>query len=171
MPAPKQSRRPDGAGDGGCHGIEGGHRSEKSCGKVVRRRNTFTKIFVMNTSENPYEPPPSLALVAQPTTPDKFWRIRFAVSMWVCGVVAIQCIPVYPWNPESWADRAGAFTPGIHVAWLAPFCCSVASVACAIGLFRLPSIFDKVGAFVCISLVGLWPGFLALHWWLYFAIH
>ena len=125
----------------------------------------------MNLASNPYESSAQNVPVTASPTPEKIWRIGFAVSMWVCGVVAIQCIPVYPWTSEHWADRTNLLSIGIHFAWLAPFFCSVASVICAICLFRLPRVMDKLGAVICISVVGVWPALGALNWWYYFATH
>lgn len=104
-------------------------------------------------------------------TPESVWRIRFVVSMWVCGFVGIQTISIYPWSPEYWIAQGVTFSLKHHLAWLTPFCCSVASVISGIGLFRLSRVMDKVGAIVGIVLVGWWPGFLALNWWLYFLTH
>jgi hypothetical protein len=103
------------------------------------------------------------------TTPERVWRIRFAVSMWVCGIVAIQCIPIYPMSPEFWAERASMLPNGIHWAWLGTFFCSLASVICSVFLFCLPRFMDKVGSLFALLTVGLWPGFAALYWWYYFA--
>ena len=125
----------------------------------------------MNSIQNPYEVTATQLARSETSTPEWIWRIRFVVSMWVCGVVGIQCIPVYPWTPEHWATNAGAQSNGIHFAWIAPFCCSIASVVCAVCLCRLPKLMDRLGAITCIILVGWWPGYAALYWWLYFATH
>ena len=122
-------------------------------------------------TQNPYESTAAAELPTPSQTPERIWRIRFVVSMWVCGVVGIQCIPVYPLSPESWAAENGAVPIGIHLAWLGSFCCSIASVSTAVGLFRLPRFMDKIGAVFCILYVGFWPGLAALYWWFYFAVH
>ena len=123
----------------------------------------------INTT-NPYESTVESDIPPRSETPEKIWRIRFVVSMWVCGLVGIQCIPVYPISPEYWASKEGFVPIGIHFAWLGSFCCSIASVTTAIGLFRLPRWMDKIGAVICIMYVGWWPGFAALYWWFYFAV-
>ena len=125
----------------------------------------------MNPNHNPYSSSSTADPLPQSRTPEKTWRIRFAVSMWVCGVVAVQCIPIYPWTPDYWADKFTAISLGIHVAWLAPFCCSIASLICALCLFRLPRVMDKIGALACIFIVGIWPALGALNWWYYLATH
>jgi hypothetical protein len=93
-------------------------------------------------------------------------RITFVICTWTFGISAIQSIPVYPWFPESWAKKG--FPHGIHWAWLAPFCCGIASMATAVLLFRLPKLADKIGAILSILFCGLWPTLLAINWWLYF---
>ena len=119
---------------------------------------------------NPYEPSTAPVLPLQAETPEHVWRIRFVVSMWVCGVIGIQSIPIYPLTPDHWAATPHSQLIGIHFAWLGAFLCSVASVSTAIGLFRLSRWMDKLGALLCIFYVGAWPGLAALYWWLYFAI-
>jgi hypothetical protein len=123
-----------------------------------------------NDAQNPYEPTASSQLAMPTETPESVWRIRFVVSMWVCGVVGFQSIPVYPWTPEHWIDTPNSRLVGIHFAWLGAFFCSVASIGTAIGLFRLSRWMDKLGAIVCILYVGAWPGLAAVYWWLYFAL-
>ena len=125
----------------------------------------------MNSMPNPYEVTTTHLSQSESTTPERIWRIRFVVSMWVCGVVGIQCIPIYPYTPEFWVDQVSMPTALVHCAWIAPFCCSVASVICSVCLFRLPRLMDKLGAVLCVLLVGFWPGYLALNWWLYFSSH
>lgn len=91
----------------------------------------------MSQNSNPYQAPDSQGgEKAVKGTSEQVWRIRFVVSMWVCGFVGISCIPIYPADPAYWAAK-GPVPMGIHFAWLGPFCCSVASMVTAIGLFPL----------------------------------
>jgi hypothetical protein len=59
----------------------------------------------MTIEKNPYEPSGNQLVIPDSVTPEKIWRIRFTVSMWVCGIVGIQCLPVYPMIPGYWARR------------------------------------------------------------------
>lgn len=76
-------------------------------------------------------------------------------------------LPVYPWDPTLWAARD--IRSDIHWAWLSPFCCGIASVVTAIGLFRLGKVADMIGATAAILFVGWWPVALSVNWWYYFA--
>ena len=146
----------------------------------------------MPASPNPIEPPSSIPL--DPTTAipleshqaerEQILRVRYVVSMWVCGVLGIICSPRYfvafidpPKYTFSWFDiyvgRAefGHIDGTVHLHLLAVFVLGVASVISSICLFRLPRLFDKLGALTTIALVGILPVRSSIRlWWELFTI-
>jgi hypothetical protein len=68
-----------------------------------------------------------------------------------------------------WTRLSNQTLWNVHLAWIAPFACGLASIITAICLFRLPRISDKLGALAAIALVGFWPTMLAIYWWCTFA--
>ncbi|MFM2216703.1 MAG: hypothetical protein RL240_1021 [Planctomycetota bacterium] len=135
---------------------------------------------------NPFEPPSSIPL--DPTTAipleshqaerEQILRVRYVVSMWVCGVLGIICSPRYfvafidpPKYTFSWFDiyvgRAefGHIDWTVHLHLLVVFVLGMASVISSICLFRLPQLFDKLWAITAIAAVGMLPVWYAVGWW------
>jgi|GEM_PF-1002596 len=128
-----------------------------------------------SASPNPFEPPSSIPL--DPTTAipleshqaerEQILRVRYVVSMWVCGFVGIASMPPFPLTPYRVQILHGSASGRWEfiMAWITPFVCGIASVATAVCLFRLSRISDKIGALAAIILVGFLPVFSAAYAW------
>jgi hypothetical protein len=121
----------------------------------------------MPESPNPFEPPPAFPLEPNPTGQEQIQRVRYVVSMWVCGFVGIASMPPFPLAPDRIQILYGSASIRwwFIMAWITPFVCGIASVATAVCLFRLPRISDKIGALAAIILVGFLPVFGAVYSW------
>jgi len=121
----------------------------------------------MPESPNPFEPPPAFPLEPNPTGQEQIQRVRYVVSMWVCGFVGIACMPYFSLAPDRKYIFYGSESErlALIMAWIAPFACGVASVVTAVCLFRLSRISDKIGALAAIILVGFLPVFSAAYAW------
>ena len=129
----------------------------------------FTR-SIMRQTPNPFEPTTQLHSESAPANLETVKRIRFTVSMWVCGIIATGTIPAVSLTPATLAELSSQTLWNLHFAWITPFACGLASVITAICLFNLPRISDKIGAVFALVLVGLWPTMLAIYWWFTFAI-
>jgi len=116
---------------------------------------------------NPFEPPPAFPLEPNPTGQEQIQRVRYVVSMWVCGFVGIASMPYFSLAPDRMYIFYGSESArlALIMAWIAPFACGVASVVTAVCLFRLSRISDKIGALAAIILVGFLPVFSAVYAW------
>jgi hypothetical protein len=136
-------------------------------------------------SPNPFEPPSAIPL--DPTTAipiethaerQQILRVRYVVFMWVFGVLGGIGCPSYsamfsnpPQYRLEWAGiHLGKATFGridwtIHIYLLILLTFGVASVFASICLFRLPRLFDKIGAVTVMALVGIHPIMCAIGWW------
>lgn len=145
-----------------------------------------------STSPNPFEPPSSIPL--DPTTAipleshqaerEQILRVRYIVSMWVCGILGIIGLPSYskmlstpPKYTFSWFGinvghaELGQIDWTVHLHLSVVFALGVASVISSICLFRLPRLFDKLGALATIALVGILPVLSSIGlWWELFTI-
>ena len=121
----------------------------------------------MPESPNPFEPPPAFPLEPNPTEQEQIQRVRYVVSMWVCGFVGIASMPPFPLTPYRVQILHGSASGRWEfiMAWITPFVCGIASVATAVCLFRLSRISDKIGALAAIILVGFLPVFSAAYAW------
>jgi len=141
---------------------------------------------------NPFEPPPSIPL--DPTTAipleshqaerEQTLRVRYVVSMWVCGVLGIIGLPSCsgtftdpPTYTFAWFDiyvgiaELGQIDWTVHLHLFVVFVLGLASVISSICLFRLPRLFDKLGALATIALVGILPVLSSIGlWWELFTI-
>ena len=124
----------------------------------------------MQQTPNPFEPTTQVNSESPKVNLETVKRVRFTVSMWVCGIFAIGTIPAVPLTPSSLTNLSSQTLWNLHLAWITPFACGLASVITAICLFRLPRLSDKIGAVFALVLVGLWPTMLAIYWWFTFAI-
>ncbi|MFM2216702.1 MAG: hypothetical protein RL240_1020 [Planctomycetota bacterium] len=146
----------------------------------------------MPASPNPFEPPPSIPL--DPTTAiplgshqaerEQILRVRYVVSMWVFGVLGKIGLPSFsimltdpPTYIFSWfgiyVGRAelGQIDWTVHLHLLVDLVLGLASVISSICLFRLPRLFDKLGALTTIALVGMLPVWSSIRlWWELFTI-
>jgi len=141
---------------------------------------------------NPFEPPSSIPL--DPTTAipleshqaerEQILRVRYVVSMWVFGVLGIISSPmVYvaftspPKYSFNWFGiyvghaELGQIDWTVHLHLLVDLVLGLASVISSICLFRLPRLFDKLGALATIALVGILPVLSSIGlWWELFTI-
>ena len=146
----------------------------------------------MPASPNPFEPPSSIPL--DPTTAipleshqaerEQILRVRYVVSMWVFGVLGIISSPmVYvaftspPKYSFNWFGiyvghaELGQIDWTVHLHLLVGLVLGLASVISSICLFRLPRLFDKLGALTTIALVGILPVRSSIRmWWELFTI-
>lgn len=139
------------------------------CRSLMATEIVFTR-SIMHQTPNPFEPTTQLQAESPPANLETVKRIRFTVSMWVCGIFATGTIPAVSLTPSSWTNLSSQTLWNLHLAWITPFACGLASVITAICLFNLPRISDKIGAVFALVLVGLWPTMLAIYWWFTFAI-
>ena len=145
-----------------------------------------------SASPNPFEPPPSIPL--DPTTAipleshqaerEQILRVRYVVSMWVCGVLGIIGLPSHskmlsnpPKYTFDWSGicvgraELGQIDWTVHLHLFVVFVLGLASVISSICLFRLPRLFDKLGALATIALVGILPVLSSIGlWWELFTI-
>ena len=145
-----------------------------------------------SASPNPFEPPSSIPL--DPTTAipleshqaerEQILRVRYVVSMWVCGVLGIIGLPSCsctftdpPTYSFAWFDIYVGIAEFGHIDWtvhlhlFVVFVLGLASVISSICLFRLPRLFDKLGALATIALVGILPVLDSIGlWWELFTI-
>ena len=145
-----------------------------------------------SASPNPFEPPSSIPL--DPTTAipleshqaerEQILRVRYVVSMWVCGVLGIIGLPSCsctftdpPTYTFAWFDIYVGIAEFGHIDWtvhlhlLVVFVLGMASVISSICLFRLPQRFDKLWALTAIAAVGMLPVLYPVAcWWELFTI-
>jgi hypothetical protein len=145
-----------------------------------------------SASPNPFEPPSSIPL--NPTTAipleshqaerEQILRVRYVVSMWVFGVLGKIGLPSFsimltdpPKYTFSWFGiyvghaELGQIDWTVHLHLLVDLVLGLASVISSICLFRLPRLFDKLGALATIALVGILPVLSSIGlWWELFTI-
>ncbi len=140
-----------------------------------------------SASPNPFEPPSSIPLDPTTTIPleshqaerEQILRVRYIVSMWVCGVLGSIGIPscsrrftTPPKYTFSWFGinvghaELGQIDWTVHLHLSVVFVLGVASVISSICLFRLPQRLNKLWALTAIAAFGMLPIWYAVAcWW------
>ncbi len=141
---------------------------------------------------NPFEPPSSIPLAPTTAIPleshqaerEQILRVRYVVSMWVFGVLGKIGLPSFfimlsdpPKYTFTWLGvyvghaELGQIDWTVHLHLLVDLVLGLASVISSICLFRLPRLFDKLGALTTIALVGMLPVWSSIRlWWELFTI-